>query len=338
MRLFTILVFSLALLFGGQAPRVASINFYGLDHVKEDRVRKALGVEEGQTLPGSKSDLEERLEAVSGVVRANIEAVCCEAGGGVTLNIGIEERGARHFELRDPPEGNDTLPETVMENYNRFLGALAEASRDGEAAEDLSEGHSLMQNRDVRTLQEVFLGYADLYAADLKRVLHNSADEYQRAAAACILGYASKKATVIPDLQYALTDPDDAVRTNAIRALTAIAVLASRRPSLGLRVQPTWFIEMLNSLLWSDRRQAARALVTLTESRDAGTLATLGERAMPSLVGIARSKHLDDAFPGFLLVGRICGISDKEIEDAWVKGDRETVIERALKPPKKQAE
>ncbi len=319
-----------------QVPRVSSISFYGLEHVKEDRLRKALGFREGQVLPGSKADIEERLEAVSGVVRAHIEALCCEADGGVTLYVGIEEKGAPHFELRDPPDGADTLPETVMENYDRFLRALAEASREGEAAEDLSHGHSLMENREARTLQEVFLGYADLYAANLKRVLHNSADEHQRAAATYILGYSSKKAAVIPDLQHALTDPDDSVRTNAVRALTAIAVLGSRQPSLGLRVQPTWFIEMLNSLLWSDRHQAARSLVTLTESRDPELLSTIRERALPSLVDMARWKHLDQALPAFLLLGRIAGLPEVDIQAAWVKGDREAFIQQVLEPPKKK--
>lgn len=337
MRLLTIFLLSLAPVLA-QAPRVSSIDFYGLEHTPENRLRKALGVREGQTLPGSKGDLEEKLEAVPGVVRAHIDAVCCEAGGGVTLYVGIEERGARHFELRDPPDGTATLPETVMENYDRFLRALAAASRDGEAAEDLSHGHSLMQNREARSLQEVFLGYADLYAADLKSVLRTSAGEHQRAAAAYILGYAAKKASVIPDLQYALTDPDDSVRTNATRALNAIAVLASRQPGLGLRVQPTWFIEMLNSLQWSDRLQAARTLVTLTETRDPGVLDTLRERGLASLAGMARWKHLGQALPAFLLLGRVAGVSEQEIQDAWVKGDRESVIDRALNPPKKKPE
>ncbi|MCX6619634.1 MAG: hypothetical protein NTY38_00860, partial [Acidobacteria bacterium] len=88
-----------------QAPRVSSIDFYGLHHVKEDRLRKALGFTEGQPLPASKSTVEEHLEELSDVVRAHLEAICCEPDGGVTVYVGIEEKGALHFELRDPPDG-----------------------------------------------------------------------------------------------------------------------------------------------------------------------------------------------------------------------------------------
>ncbi|MCX6622291.1 MAG: hypothetical protein NTY38_14730, partial [Acidobacteria bacterium] len=145
-------------------------------------------------------------------------------------------------------------------------------------------------------------------------------------------------AAAIPQLQYALSDPDDAVRTNAVRALTAIAILASRKPDLQLRVQPTWFTEMLNSLLWSDRRQAARALVTLTDSRDAGLLDSIRERALPSLAEMARWKHLDHALPAFILLGRLAGRDEEEIQQTWAKGERETLIQQTLKPPKKKAE
>jgi hypothetical protein len=321
-----------------QAPRVSSIDFYGLRHVKEDRIRKALGFKEGDPLPAARSTVEDHLEEVPDLVRAHLEAICCEPDGGVTLYVGIEEKGAPHFELRDPPDGAASLPETVMENYDRFLHVLAEASRGRETAEDLSQGHSLIDNREARTLQEVFIGYASVYGREAKNVLRESADERQRAAAAYIIGYSADKAAIIPDLQYALTDSDDAVRTNAIRGLTAIATLASRKPELLIRVQPTWFVEMLNSLLWSDRRQAAKALVTLTESRDQDLLATIRERALPASAEMARWKHLDDALPSFILLGRIGGRGEEEIQQAWVKGDRAVFIQQVLKPPKKKAE
>jgi hypothetical protein len=58
----------------GQAPRIGRIEFYGLKKVSEDRVRKALGFAEGDPLPKSKAEVEERLAEVPGIVEARLEA------------------------------------------------------------------------------------------------------------------------------------------------------------------------------------------------------------------------------------------------------------------------
>jgi len=41
----------------------------------------------------------------------------------------------------------------------------------------------------------------------------------------------------------AVRDPDLIVRNNATRSLSAIAVLANRKPEPGIRIHPTRFIE-----------------------------------------------------------------------------------------------
>jgi hypothetical protein len=106
--------------------------------------------------------------------------------------------------------------------------------------------------------------------------------------AAYVIGYSHRKTEVVKDLLFALQDPDDTVRGNAIRSLAAFAVLARLQPDSGLKISPTWFIEMLNSIFWTDRNNAAVSLVTLTDSRDPATLSQLRERALPSLIEMAR--------------------------------------------------
>ena len=331
MRLLSLFLISLLPVLA-QAPKVSSIDFYGLQHMKEDRLRKALGFKPGDSLPASKADIEEQLEQVSPAscgrtwkrsAASRMEASRCTSA--------LRSAAGRISNCAMHRTGHPPCPATVMENYDRFLRVVGAASQAGEAAEDLTSGHSMMENREARGLQELFVGYAGLYPKELAAAVRTAADEHQRAAAAYILGYSAKKAAVLADLQFALTDPDDAVRTNAIRSLTAIAVLAAQKPQPGLKVQPTWFIEMLNSLLWSDRRQAARALVTLTESRDAAVLADIRERSLPALVEMAQWKHLDHALPAFLLLGRISGASDQETQEQWSKGDRETLIKAVTK-------
>jgi hypothetical protein len=166
----------------------------------------------------------------------------------------------------------------------------------------------------------------------LRDVLRNSADEEHRAIAAMILGYASDKTTVVDDLESAMQDPVQGVRASAMRALNAIAVLARLQPDLGIKIHPTWFIEMLNSVILTDRTRALDALVTLTDSRDPNTLAQLHDRALPSLAEMAQWKSLPHALPAFLLVGRIGNVAEDQIHASWTSGDRTAMIQRVVNP------
>lgn len=303
------------------------IEVYGLRKLPEARIRQALGVKEGDPLPRSKGDTEEALEKLPGVVRARLEAACCEAGKAI-LYVGIEESRAPRFEFREPPKEAVLLPEEIHDTYVRFLAALAEAVRSGETEEDLTEGHSRMKHAACRAQQEKFVDLAARHLDVLRDVLRNSFDEEHRAIAAYVIGYAADKKAVVDDLQFALRDPDETVRNNAMRALAAIEVLARRRPTLGLRIQPTWMIEMLNSLVWTDRATAAVNLVNLTEDRDPEMLAHIEDRALDSLLEMAAWKHLGHALPAFILLGRVAGMKEQEIQEAWRTGDREKVLAR----------
>jgi hypothetical protein len=327
-----------------QGPKIGIIDFYGVQKAPLDRIRKALGLAEGDPLPKSKGVVEERIELLSSVVRARLEAVCCEAGKAI-LYVGVEEKGAPTFVYRDPPEGKVELPTEIAEAYALFLIKLQEAVRLGESSEDLSRGHSLMRYQPARDLQEAFIPMADKHLTILKDVLRNGSNEEQRATAAFVIAYATKKRLVVDDLQYAMQDPDDGVRNNALRSLVGISVLAMKDPTgeMGIKVSPTWFIELLNSLIWNDRNKAAFALVTLTESRDAKLLEQIKERALPSLIDMAHWKHLPHALPGYILLGRISGLPEKELQDAWSGGEHTKMLDQIVKkltakPSKKEAQ
>jgi hypothetical protein len=315
-------------------PSIGVIDFYGVQKVSIEKLRKALGVKEGDPLPSSKGEVEAQLMDVPGVVGASIEATCCEAGKAI-LYVGIEERGAVHFSNHEEPDGTAALPPEVTDTYRKFLTEVGNAARAGLTAEDLTEGHSLMQDATVREIQTKFVGFATTYPKELHNVIRESSDEEARAIAAYVLGYAPDKNSVIDDLFYAMRDPDDVVRSNAIRALSAISVKAKLDPDAEIKIPATWFIEMLNSTVWTDRNYAATALVTLTESRDEKILAQLRERALPSLVEMAKWKHPEHAVPGYILLGRVAGISEQELQDAWKEGKRDEIIARATAKKKK---
>jgi hypothetical protein len=136
----TLLTTGLAL---AQPPQIGTIDFYGARKTSEATLRKALRVREGDPLPQPKADAEERLEGVPGVVRAHLEATCCEDGKAI-LYVGIEEKGAAHFDYRQPPTQELSLPAEIIAAYAKFLGFVEEAGRRGIIAEDLTNGHSLM--------------------------------------------------------------------------------------------------------------------------------------------------------------------------------------------------
>ncbi len=328
MRLF----FTIALLAGLAAaqtpPTVGVIDFYGLNKLTQDRVRKSLGFHEGDPFPRSKANIEEQLDGLPGVVESHLEAVCCD-GNRMVLYIGIEERGAAHFDLREPPDGEVMLSPEIIALYRRFFDAFEEAVRRGSTAEDLTHGHSLMADPLAREIQLQFPDVAAKNLPQLRDVLRNSSDDEQRAIAAGLIGYAPKKDLVAADLQFALRDADPGVRSNAARALVALAVYARLHEDSGIKLEPTWFIEMLNSLSWSDRARALTALEILTDTRDAQMLGQLRQRALPALAEMSRWKTLEHALPAFILTGRLAGLTEQQIQDAWTRGDRESVIAAA---------
>ena len=318
-----------------QAPHVGDINFYGLHRVPAERILNTLKLKPGDPLPPSKGEMEDRIGKIPGVVLAQVEAVCCE-GADAVLFIGVEEKGAPHAAFGSEPSGSAELPQELTDSYHEFLGAVERAAREGRVDEDLTAGHSMMANPEARALQARFLAFAAENLALLRDVVRNAADPEQRAVAAAVIGYAPKKPEVVNDLQAALQDPEPSVRANAMRSLSAFAVLAAKHPDPGLRIQPTWFIEMLNSIVLSDRVESAKALLLLTDNGERAALDRIRERALPALAEMARWKTLRYALPPFLLLGRVAGLPEDQIHRRWETGQREPVIQKALGSPAKK--
>ncbi|MBI2688948.1 MAG: hypothetical protein HYX27_21815 [Acidobacteria bacterium] len=312
-------------------PKIGLIDYFGLKKASRERVEKALEVKVGGALPRSKGEIEEQIELVNYVVRAQLEAVCCEKGNAI-LYVGILEKGAPVFEYHEQPADEKVrLPEPIVDTWNAFMEQVQIAVREGKAEEDLTSGHSLMQYAAAREQQLKFPEMADANLAAIRDVLRKSADETERAIAAYVIAYATKKERILDDLQYAVRDPDDGVRNNAMRSLAALAVLAKLKPETGLVISPTWFVEQMNSLTWGDRNKAAYALVSMTESRDPQTLAMLKDRALDSMVDMARWKHLPHALPGFILLARTAGWEEPKIQETWAAGTHGAAIDEILK-------
>jgi hypothetical protein len=272
--------------------------------------------------------VEDKLRGIANIEDASVEAACCEAGK-IILYIGVVESGTPVIAFHDQPTDSPDLPEPVSAAYAAFLEQVNAATRAKATDEDLTQGYSLLSFPGAREAQTAFIPLANEYATQLRDILRRSAEADHRAMAAYILGYHADKKGVLEDLDYALHDPDATVRSNAARALAAIAFYAQHNPSAEINVQPASFIGLLNSAVWTDRNNAAVALVTLTESRNPELMKQLRETALPSIVEMAKWKHAPHALSAYILLGRSAGIEESELQTAWAKGERERIIARA---------
>jgi hypothetical protein len=329
-------VLALAITFAAGAeditPRIGIIEVYGARRVSIEKIKSAVGANQGEPLP-SREDAEDRIGKIPGITASRVEAACCEERR-MILYVGVEERGGPHFEYHSAPTGQVSLPAELFGNYQTFLDAVAGSIRGRNADEDLTNGYSLMADPECRQLQQSFIPFLERDLTTVDKVVREAADPEQRAAAAYLLQYgphSPRTSKIIVDaLQYALQDQEDMVRENAMRSLHAVAVGAKLHPEQQIRIEPTWFIELMNSVVWSDRRNASLALVNLTENRDPDTLALLRGRALRSVIEMARWHDLQHALPAFILAGRLAGLDEKEIQNAWLSGGREPVLEKAM--------
>ncbi|HMV83752.1 MAG TPA: hypothetical protein PLQ88_07205 [Blastocatellia bacterium] len=313
-----------------QIPPIGVIDFYGLHNVTEQQVRAALQIKEGDSLSDEPKDARRRLEALPGVAQARLEWVCCD-NGKATLYVGIAEKGAPAFQLRQAPKGTVELPGDIKQAGEEFQKAQMDAVLKGKADEDDSQGHALMSDPAARAIQQRFIVFAARDLNLLRKVLRYSADAEQRALAAQVIAYTANKQAVIGNLVEAMRDPAGNVRNNAMRSLAVMAELSGKTGKPSVRIPTRPFVEMLNSIEWTDRNKSSLALVRLTEHRDPAVFTELRQQAFASLVEMARWKVSGHAYAPFFLLGRVAGFAEKEINEAWEHGNRSAFIESAAK-------
>ena len=320
-----------------QAIPIQIVDLYGLQRVPADHVRAALTVKEGDivslagdTRPSFVNASEQRLAAVPGVIRARIHLVCCEHGGFIVY-VGIEERDSATMSFRAAPTEDVRLAADIVQAGDEFSKALTLAVRQGDATEDRSQGHALNHNAAMRAVQERFIVYARRDLAQLRRVLRSSSSVPERALAAQVLGYAADKSAIVDELVYAMRDPAEEVRNNAVRALMVIAEMSPGKGTPVPRIPPQPFVALLNSPVWSDRNKAALALMALSASRDPAVLAAIRQPpAVAALAEMARWKSDGHAQPAYFILGRLAGYSEDRALDFWRRGEREVVINAAV--------
>ena len=317
-------------------PPVGIIDFYGLRRITLAQVRQALQIKEGDTIPNGegfekfKQDAQQRLQSVAGVEAARLSFVCCNADKTI-LYVGIAEKGSPILTFRTGPQGRVRLPEDIVKAGDDFEQAFMEAAQKRDFAEDDSQGYALDHYPAVHAVQEHFVILAAKNFSILRDVLHNSADGGQRALAAQVIAYGTDRQLVAQNLAAAVRDPDGGVRNNATRALGVLAGYAQKHPELHITIPAEPFIDMLNSIDWTDRNKSSMVLVPLTEARDPALLRLLRQDALASLIEMARWKAQGHAFGACLILGRIGNFQENAIKNQCWNGDREAVISAAVK-------
>lgn len=315
-----------------ETRRIATIDFYGLKTLDSERLRTALPVHEGDLVrmrdaADVKRRIQAGLSAVPHIRDVHATAVCCAQDGGIQMFIGVQEDTSRVLRFRPAPSGATRLPAELLTADAAATAAVTQAVLQGHTTEDDSLGHAFLTDApEARALQEKLVPLAARNLDILRRVLHDSADAEQRAAAARLLGYAPDLQSVVGDLSYAVTDPYPAVRNDAVRALGVFT--RGRNPP---RIPYGPFIELLSSPEWTDLNKSSFALDALSEGRDPALLSLLRQRALPALVTMVRWHDPDHTFPAYSLLGKIGGLSDKEIQTHFERRDAGAVIAAALK-------
>lgn len=254
---------------------------------------------------------------------------CCTPEGKSTLYVGVQEKNTTCMTFSAAPQGSVRLADDVVRAGNDFQAAWEKAIISGDAAEDDSKGYALNHNAAVRAVELRFVTLARLHLANLRDVLQHSADAEQRALAAQVLGYAEDRQSVTGNLIAATRDPSSNVRNNATRALMVFARYSRTPAGAGLHISSQPFIEMLNSCIWTDRNKSSLALAELTEQRDPKLLSEIRQEALPSLMEMAQWKLMGHAGPSLSILGRIGGLSEKQIERDIETGNRQAILSAA---------
>jgi hypothetical protein len=317
----------------GAEPRIGTIEFFGHKDIDIAAVRAALPVRESDEWS---DDVKPRIvDAVSRVVGkppTDVAAVCCTSDGRLLVFIGIPGNSYKAFAYDPAPTGRARVSNDLVRLYERLGDAISAAVQKGgdAASEDRSNGYAITRDPPVRSIQLELRRYAIAHEPELYRVLETSSDAKHRAVASHAVGYARRSARQLRALTRAARDPDDAVRNNATRA---IAVLAAANPRLVRQMPLNPFIEMLNSGIWTDRNKGAMVLERLTTKRDPAVLAKMRASALNSLIEMALWREASHAYFARTLLGRVAGISEKQLEELAFKGPPEAIVEALAKTP-----
>ncbi len=312
MRLAPLLLISLAAF---ASDRVEAIEFFGQKGSDVVKLRADLPVREGDVYTmQTKAQLRRVVGATS-----QIAVVCCGDNGGRLVFIGLKGANLREFVYSPAPTGAERLTPDIIALSKRVDKQFEAAVKRGgdSAAEDDSQGYALSHDPMLRAFQLQLRDWALEHEALTTAVLTRSGDVAHRRIASDILGYGRQSAAQVAVLVGAARDADGEVRNNATRALV---VLVHSDRALAALIDPSTFIAMLNSGIWSDRNKAASLLAEITATRDAALLEKIRLESWDSLREMAAWRRLGHSLFARMILGRVAGVDEVKLGEAAMAG------------------
>jgi hypothetical protein len=314
MRIFFTLTCLLSLLCTQAQKKITVVDLYGNYTIPAATIRSRLGLTQGDTLNAVNTDsFTKKLKSLPGVHDASTSLICCDqVTGGVILFIGIAESDKYIFSYHQAPAKKIELPAEITATSQLLQDVKYKAALKGNTMEDNSMGHTLSDDSTARKLQLKYVEYARRYMPQLKEVLYQSSNPWQRSLATEIIAYTDDKKMVVTDLLYVLQDPDEGVRNNAARALGVMGSYGNEHPEAGINIPAAPFMNMLHSAVWTDRNKASWTLLSLTQKRDPALLKALKQDCLPALAEMAAWKSSMHALANYFIVARMAGVSDDD--------------------------
>lgn len=317
--MFAILLIAHGIVFA-QSAKITSIDIYGNRKIPSDIILSYINTKKGDSInPISfKPDsIISALKNIPGITDATVSTLCCDAENGYSLYIGIAESDANTLKYQPAPKQNVRLSDEIISAYRNFNQHVRAATLKGETSEEYFNGYSLLNYAAARKEQSNFIVFAEEKLQELEKVLKYSKYAEHRAAAAQIIAYANDKKKVAELLLHAIKDSDEYVRNNATRAISVLAAFLSENPQIKIAIPAAPFIDMLNSVSWTDRNKGAMVLVELTSRHDKVLLEQIKKHAMPSVIEMARWKNRGHALFSFIILCRLAG----EDESSYIEGN-----------------
>jgi hypothetical protein len=309
--------------------QVGQINYFGYGGIDLAPIRAQLPLHVGDTITFATFDdaaIKSFITRTIGHPPTDVGTVCCDDSKRLLIYIGLGGTSSRLLPTANSPRGSDHLATGALKLYDRQMSALESAVRRGAAGEDDSKGYALNTDPALRQIELSIHRYAMTREAEFERVLRNAADPRQRRAASEFLGYVPRSSMQIKALAEAVSDSDEEVRNNAVRALSVLAAARNARP---LAIDPQPFIALLFSGKWTDRNKGSLLLARLTESRDPVLLAALRKEALQPLV--EGSSWSDSGHTGafLMILGRIADIPEDKLQQMIAGGNSAAIIAAA---------
>ncbi|HEU0113007.1 MAG TPA: hypothetical protein VFQ73_19180 [Flavisolibacter sp.] len=317
-----------------QSTKISVVEVYGNRKTGSDRILSYINTTVGDSInPASfeTGSIIAVLKTIPGIKQVTVNPVCCDAENAYTVYIGISESDSTILKYRPTPGQNIRLSNEIIESYKNFNQQVRAAALKGESSEDYFEGYSLLTYQAARKEQSNFIVFAQEKFKELEKVLKYSKHAEHRAAAAQIIAYSAKKKLVAENLLYAIKDPDENVRNNATRAIGVLAAYLSESPETKIAIPAAPFIDMLNSVSWTDRNKGAMVLAELTRGKNKDVLEQIKKQALPSVIEMARWKNRGHAFFSFIILCRMAGKDESSMIEGNFSNNWAELVEDLIK-------